>query len=362
MSTRAHAPPGLSSTTTARRAAPALVGVAVVVGIGLIGLKIDATILVVVLLVAVAGVALLNQRREQAIRGSERRLDAILQHARDIVVVLDPDHRATFVSSAVTGLLGTDADACIGRPLSELVHPADVTRLQELVGAAGPRTVSSMKDVRLAIGDGRHQWFDVDAVDLTDLPEVGGVVLTCHDANERRALQDQLSYQSAYDALTGLPNRSLFADHLERLAARDDAEPFAVLYIDLDHFKPVNDTYGFSVGDDVLRKIGHRLQTSIRSGGDERDPDMVCRLGGDEFAVLLPGLDEEHARLAAERMLAIVRQPIALEGATITVSATIGVAQCHPGREHPDVALRNADSAMYRAKQAGRDSYELCVS
>jgi diguanylate cyclase (GGDEF)-like protein len=242
------------------------------------------------------------------------------------------------------------------------VHPGDVARLEELLDGAGSGRGESLADVRLRRGDGRYRWFDIEAVDLRDHPEVAGIRLTCHEVGERRAFQDELAYRASHDALTGLPNRELFADHLEQLTIRDGAEPYAVLFIDLDHFKPVNDEYGHVAGDEVLRTVASRLQTSIRSGGDDRQPDMLCRLGGDEFLVLLPAITEERARMAAERMLAIVRQPIDVKGATITVSATIGVALSDPGREHPDVAVRNADSAMYRAKRAGRDGYEICLS
>jgi diguanylate cyclase (GGDEF)-like protein/PAS domain S-box-containing protein len=315
-----------------------------------------------VLLAAVAGLGYVNHRRERAIRRSEHRLHTLLQHAHDIVVVLGPDRSARFVSSAITGLLGHAPEGAIGHNVLDLVHPADVARLDEAIDSALPHTASSVNDVRLAERDGSYRWFDIDAIDLRDHPEVGGILLTCHESSERKAFQDQLSFRAAHDALTGLPNRAAFAAHLERLAVGVTEEHFAVLFIDLDHFKPVNDTFGHDAGDAVLRTVADRLEAEIRGDDGDRPADMVCRLGGDEFAVLLVDVTEHLARATAERILASVREPIVVDGTAIGLSATVGVAVSHPGRDHPDAVLRSADAAMYQAKLSGRDSYEFCVS
>ena len=132
-----------------------------------------------------------------------------------------------------------------------------------------------------------------------------------------------------------------------------------MLFIDLDHFKPVNDTLGHDAGDEVLRTVADRLRTSVRHGDGERPGDMVCRLGGDEFAVLLLDATEDRARATAERILARWPSPSRSRARPSPSGATIGVALSHPGQEHPDRAVRDADAAMYQAKEAGRGRYTL---
>lgn len=134
------------------------------------------------------------------------------------------------------------------------------------------------------------------------------------------------------------------------------------MFIDLDHFKPVNDTYGHAVGDEVLRTVAARQHASIRTGGDDDRSDMVCRLGGDEFVVLLHDVDEAGARRVAEHLLAAVREPIPVGDARIVVSATLGVALSRPGAGHPDVAVRAADAAMCQAKADGRGACRLALA
>jgi diguanylate cyclase (GGDEF)-like protein/PAS domain S-box-containing protein len=306
-----------------------------------------------VVLVAVGGLAVFHHRRERSVRRMERRLDALLRHAHDVVVVLDHRGRARFVSSAIGGLLGHRADQRVGLPLTDLVHPDDRARLDEATAAARSQNPVTVADVRLRDREGAFVWFDIDAIDLHEHPEVAGTLLTCHEIGERRAYQETLAHRASHDALTGLPNRARFSTRLEQLAVAPGPGTFAVLFIDLDHFKPVNDRLGHDAGDHVLRVVAERLRGSIRVG----DTDALCRLGGDEFAVLLVDVTEDVARDTATRVLGAIAQPIGVAGTTVTISATIGIALSHPDDEHPDTVVRNADLAMYSAKDAGRGGY-----
>ncbi|WP_131773831.1 diguanylate cyclase domain-containing protein, partial [Protofrankia symbiont of Coriaria myrtifolia] len=320
--------------------------------------------LLAVVAAALVGLNVLNGRREAAIRHEQRRLQALLHNAHDIVIATRADGKITFVSSAVAFLLGVVASSYLGRRLPDVAHPDDAGVLTELLrqatggtaagagsgwtgpGAGAGRAVA--RDVRLsAVGSG-HRWFDIEAIDLRDRSEATGILLTCHEIGERRVLQDELSYQASHDALTGLPNRSVFARRLDEIAAQRPTPAFAVLFIDLDRFKSVNDTYGHNAGDEVLRIIGARL----REAGTERD--AVCRLGGDEFAVILGDADSGRARDLADQLLGAIRRPIVVGGRSLTVDATIGVALSESQDAPPGAVVRNADLAMYRAKEAGR--------
>jgi diguanylate cyclase (GGDEF)-like protein/PAS domain S-box-containing protein len=326
--------------------------------------------LLVVVMAAVAGLAWVNLRRERAARSREEWLDALLHQTHDIVAVADGEGRLTFVSSAAGGLLGGDPAGWLDRPVTEQVHPADRARVRQLLAAVARPSdrsgrVRSASDVRLARADGSHRWFDIDAVSLAGAASEPATVLTCHDVSARRALQDRLSFQATHDPLTALPNRAVFATHLEALggpAAASTPGPFAVLYIDLDRFKPVNDELGHDIGDVVLCEVAARVRRSLRTGTDEPDAtgtDLVCRLGGDEFAVLLPGAGEEGARAAADRILAAVRRPIAIADREVCIDATIGIALAGPDTDNPSTIVRDADNAMYQAKSAGRSGYRV---
>jgi diguanylate cyclase (GGDEF)-like protein len=216
----------------------------------------------------------------------------------------------------------------------------------------------SLVDVRVQSHDGRYRYFDLHAVDRRDRSEIGGIVLTAHDVTERKGLQDALVARATHDPLTGLPNRSSLTAHLDQLIeAADDA--YAILFIDLDHFKPVNDRFGHAAGDEVLRVVAERFARNVRSGGDQRAWDLLCRLGGDEFAVVLHDVTEQEARAAGERLLAAARTTIQVGDDLVQVGATIGVAMSRTSWGHPDQAMRQADQAMYRAKQAGRNTLAM---
>ncbi|WP_322766472.1 diguanylate cyclase domain-containing protein [Frankia sp. Cr1] len=304
---------------------------------------------------AVAGLTVRHGRRESALRRDEGRLQALLHNAHDLVIATGADGRITFVSSAVEVLLGHRARCYVGRHLPDAAHPDDAATLAEFLRLAAEVGAAAVRDIRLHALDRGYRWFDIEASDLRGQPEVAGILLTCHEIGERRERQDQLRHQGRHDALTGLPNRAAFVRRLHGITEDGAVSTFAVLLIDLDRFKPLNDTYGHDVGDEVLRIIGARL---ARVSGAQ---DVVYRLGGDEFAVVLRDVDGPQARGVADRLLAAIRQPMSVGATLVSVDATVGIAVAEPAEGHPEVAVRNADLAMLRAKRAGHGRQSVFV-
>ncbi len=316
---------------------------------------------VVLLLVVSVSIGLLawsRRRQVTLVQRGEQRLTALLRNAHDIVVVVAAGN-ATFISSAVVRLLGHTPERWLNQPLDGLVHRDDRARLGRYVASGLGGGI--LHDVRLLADDGSYRWFDLHGSDLRDHPEVAGVVFTCHEVGERKALQDELSFRARHDALTGLANRAVFTQQLE-LLDRDrepDGEGYTVLFIDLDRFKPVNDTFGHDAGDAVLRSVAHRLSRSVA----ESPGSLVCRLGGDEFAVLLPGVDGPGAVRLADDILSRVHRPITIHGAlgqAVQIGATIGIAHARFA-DTPATVVKRADEAMYEAKSAGRGRYAVSV-
>ncbi|MDZ4811969.1 MAG: EAL domain-containing protein [Pseudomonadota bacterium] len=176
-------------------------------------------------------------------------------------------------------------------------------------------------------------------------------------AEERELIENRLKHDALHDALTGLPNRVLMRDRLENALARyrrDNTQTFAVLYLDLDRFKVINDSMGHAVGDDLLIEVGRRIVASLR------EVDTIARLGGDEFAVLLPGVHTlQDVAIVANRLIHALSQPVYAQGKELFTSTSIGVALSHTRYKVPDDLLRDADAAMYLAKSKGRKRYEV---
>jgi diguanylate cyclase (GGDEF)-like protein len=218
------------------------------------------------------------------------------------------------------------------------------------------RAGSSVRlECRLRHRDG--SWRDVEAVysNLIDDPSVQGTVLTIRDITERKTLEEELKHQAFHDSLTGLANRALFRDRVEHALARHArlGEPIAVLFLDLDDFKVVNDSLGHVAGDQLLGDVARRLLGCLRAG------DTAARLGGDEFAVLIEGVpDPKEAVRLSERIIGSLDAPFALDGKEIFVRASIGYALSDEQTLNGDELLRAADVAMYAAKAAGKGGYE----
>jgi diguanylate cyclase (GGDEF)-like protein len=191
------------------------------------------------------------------------------------------------------------------------------------------------------------------AKNLIDDPAVRGIVVNYRDITDSRSLQDQLRHQAFHDALTGLPNRALFKDRLEhaRSRARGRLPRLAVVFLDLDDFKAVNDTLGHGAGDELLIEVADRIRLALRDG------DTAARMGGDEFAILLEEATGDVASDVTERVLESVRRPFLIGGQQVRVHGTAGIAVYSEARETADDMLRNADVAMYLAKAQGKDRF-----
>jgi diguanylate cyclase (GGDEF)-like protein len=209
---------------------------------------------------------------------------------------------------------------------------------------------------RVRHGDGSWRYVEVVTNNLLGEPTVEGIVLTLRDVTERKRLEDELTHQAFHDALSGLANRALFTDRLEHALARAarSLTSLAVLFLDLDDFKLVNDSLGHACGDELLVAVAGRLGASLRSG------DTAARFGGDEFAVLLEATDDlSDARQAAERILAYLKPPFAVKDRLIPIHASVGIAYSKVGLEGPAELLQAADVAMYAAKARGKNGYEV---
>ncbi len=281
----------------------------------------------------------------------EAKLASLVRNASDVIAVIDLESTIAYVSPSSASVLGAAPEALLASRFTDLLHPDDINHFVEVLTTTSPDSEQPL-NVRVR-RSGRDQIHAEGVIrNLLDDPAVGGIVVTLRDVTERRMLEEQLTHQALHDSLTGLANRRLFADRLAHALERrgDRMEPQAVLFVDLDDFKTVNDSLGHGIGDKVLAEIGSRIGDLLRAG------DTVARVGGDEFAVLLEGATIEEAKQAAERLIEAISAPIVLDAVTVQISASIGITLAIPGEVTAEDALRNSDLAMYWAKESGKST------
>jgi diguanylate cyclase (GGDEF)-like protein/PAS domain S-box-containing protein len=287
---------------------------------------------------------------------SEERLRALVEHASDAIVVMDRDTNVLYASPAVERLLGYPASEFTKFDDSFLPedHVVDARQMFEHV-LARPGAVDWI-EVPLLVAGGDYRWFEIGITNRVDDPAVGGLVCNIRDVTERRSTQEELTFQAHHDALTRLPNRWLFTERLEQalVEARGDGSCVAVLFLDVDRFKLVNDSLGHEVGDRMLVTVAEQLSACLKR------KDIVARFGGDEFTILLTGLsDPDVALRVADRIVEAMRYPLAIDGHDLFVSASVGVALSLGSHERAADLLQQADLAMYVAKEKGRGRWEL---
>ncbi len=293
-----------------------------------------------------------RERAEMALRERESWFRALVQHSSDVVTVSGADGGIEWVSPSVERVLGHDPDLLQGASLLAFVHPADVAAAAEamLTAVAGPGRHEPIA-LRVMHVAGSWRWLEVTTTNLLDDPVVRGLVHNARDITERRELEEELTRQAFSDSLTGLPNRALFQDRLRHAlaAARRHEQEVAVIFLDLDGFKVINDSLGHHAGDALLVAVAARLLRTVRPS------DTVARFGGDEFAVLAVGENGlTTAAVMAERLLQALAEPVSVEGRDVFIMASAGVALSDGVLAGPADLLRRADIALYRAKGAGK--------
>ena len=279
------------------------------------------------------------------------RFEAMVEQGSDLLVLTDTAGMQTYASPALEHLLGYRRDAPAAQHLSELASTDDRSILRDLLAQALRSSKAGPADLRLRHADGSTRTMEVNVVDLHGVREVGAVLWSAHDVTDRRQLEAELERSSFEDALTGLANRAMFGDRVVQALSRAarTGHTTAVLLADLDGFKAVNDSLGHEVGDTVLVEMAARLTTCVRPG------DTVGRMGGDEFAILLEDLaDIRWAQTVADQVVEIVRQPMRVADTEIRLGVSIGIARSIAGGDTAQAMVRNADVAMYAAKNQGR--------
>jgi diguanylate cyclase (GGDEF)-like protein/PAS domain S-box-containing protein len=299
-----------------------------------------------------------RRRAEAELREAQERFRSAFEHAPIGMALTSLDGRLFRVNRALVQILGRGVSELLESSILDLSHPDDRERCRESMARlfAG-QTSTCQLEQRYVHHDGHPVWVSVSASLVRD---VNGqplyLVTQIEDIAERRASGEALAHQAIHDPLTGLPNRLHFVERLERELRRADQrrERIAVLFLDLDRFKVVNDSLGHSAGDRLLVAVADRLSATMGP------TDVVARFGGDEFTILCHNVtSEETAELVAERLAQAVNRPVALMEGEVFVTASVGIALSGGAADTPETLLRNADAAMYRAKDNGRDRAEL---
>jgi diguanylate cyclase (GGDEF)-like protein/PAS domain S-box-containing protein len=292
-------------------------------------------------------------------RESEARFGSLVQHASDLITVLDADATVVYQSPSIERVLGYSPEHVIGRRFDALLDPDEKSRLLHLLadGAAYAGSDTEVLECSLRHSDGSLRQFEVLHTNLLQDEAVRGIVLNSRDVSERKAFEEQLAHQAFHDPVTNLANRALFAERVRHAIARNRREHsgIAVIFMDLDDFKTINDSLGHAAGDEVLIEVAKRVATSIRT------TDTAARFGGDEFAILLEDIDSaQEAADTAERILESLVEPLRLDHKELVVRSSLGISVVEgEAVAEADELIRNADAAMYIAKRDGKGGYRL---
>ena len=294
---------------------------------------------------------------EQALRASDNRFRALIRSVTDVICILTVEGRISYINPAAEVAWGSPAGKLLSKNVFDRIHPDDKEMVRGLLSALleQPNATHS-QTVRLRYGEDNWRVFDVILTNLLNEPAVGGIVATCHDITERKIHEQELSELAFRDPLTGLSNRSHFRDLLLDALIRAAAQnrSVAVIFLDLDDFKTVNDTLGHAWGDHLLQTVANRLQACLRKA------DSAARLGGDEFTILVDdvtGIDQVMP--IAYRLFNSLKAPVRLNDCDLNVVGSFGIAISTPNQDTIDELLHKADVAMYAAKSQGKGNYAI---
>lgn len=282
---------------------------------------------------------------------------ALTENALDITTILDSSFNFTFLTPSVNKLLGQDIDLLLGTPLLDLVHPEDSTLIRHWLNSLIASTPGSTQiTVRLRHTEGGYRVLELTGNNCLDLEAVNGIVVNGRDVTERALAEARIRHLAHHDELTGLPNRTLMRELTQAAMARADRDGtlVAIMFLDLDRFKHVNDSLGHQVGDQLLKHMAQVLKDALRK------VDVVGRLGGDEFLMVFPDLtNTADADGVADKIIDLMSRSVDLQGHELHASASIGIAIYPRDATTLDALMRHADTAMYQAKASGRNTYKF---
>lgn len=295
-----------------------------------------------------------KREMEEALRQSETQYRLITENMSDLVCMLEPDGTVRYASPSHLHVLGYTPSFYEGKNTLDFIHPRDVASTRQTlqtITAASPLTL----EFRHANDDGRWIWLEtkIQAI-YSDTGTLLHYLTVTREIMQRKVVEKQLRHLAYHDTLTDLPNRRYFLAYLDESLSRieEEAEALAILSLDLDRFKWVNDTLGHDIGDELLRQFAHRLTDVLRK------QDVIARFGGDEFIVLIRYNDPIAPRRVAEKLLVALEQPWQIETHAFVTTSSIGIASCD-GAVSPKQLLKRADIALYKAKLNGRNGYAL---
>ncbi|NER03166.1 MAG: EAL domain-containing protein [Okeania sp. SIO3C4] len=303
-----------------------------------------------------------RKQAEKQLYENEQRFRALIENSTDIIQILDKNSIYQYLSPSQERILGYTPQELIGKSAFELIHPNDRWWMKQVIEGVkqNPKTRRGLDEYRVRHKNGSWCVFDAVVMNLLDDQSVRGIVINCHDVTERKSAEEKLLHQSLYDSLTDLPNRALLMDRLQQALARTHRNPnylFAVLTINLDRFKIINESHGHSMGDQILVEIAKRIQTCLRL------IDTVARIGSDEFVILLETVhDRGDAVGLATLIQTAIAQPIELDAQRLFITASIGIVISSDDYQWAGDLLRDANIAMARAKAQNQGGYLLFTS
>ncbi|NEO56783.1 MAG: EAL domain-containing protein [Okeania sp. SIO3B5] len=298
-----------------------------------------------------------RKQAEKQLRENEQRFRSLIENSTDIIQILDENGIYQYLSPSQERILGYTCKELIGKSALELIHPNDRWWMKLVIEGVQqyPKTRRGLDEYRVRHKNGSWCIFEAVAMNLLDDKSVQGIVINCHDVTERKSAEDKLLHQSLYDSLTDLPNRALLMERIQQALARTRRNPnyiFAVLTINLDRFKIINESHGHSMGDRLLVEIAKRIQVCLRA------IDTIARTGSDEFVILLENVyDQGDAMGLATLIQTAIAQPIEFDTQRLFVTASIGIVISSDDYQWAGDLLRDANIAMDRAKVENQGGY-----